>query len=193
VVMTPVFLGGEPIKATSGKYAGNHILQNEQDLGLSLMKSLSPSVQKAATLLDNKEENHNQAEANKDNLVLDYQGVSVTEFDELQKIKLVDLIKFFVGNLRDDQAKIRMTEIVSQLDQTWFSWVGGTADDSVFYYRIHSPLLLIEFDHQLPVGTTKFNTAGKPTRDHIHVVIRTPNGNDYGKDLLRQHLASHPH
>jgi hypothetical protein len=33
----------------------------------------------------------------------------------------------------------------------------------------------------------------KPTRDHIHVVIRTPNGNDYGKDLLRQHLEQQAH
>jgi hypothetical protein len=27
----------------------------------------------------------------------------------------------------------------------------------------------------------------------IHVIVRTPNGDDYGKDLLRQHLASRPH
>ena len=32
-----------------------------------------------------------------------------------------------------------------------------------------------------------------PYREHIHSVTRTPNGNDYGKDLLRQHYASHPH
>jgi hypothetical protein len=25
------------------------------------------------------------------------------------------------------------------------------------------------------------------------VVVRTPNGNDYGKDLLRQHYLQHPH
>jgi hypothetical protein len=24
-------------------------------------------------------------------------------------------------------------------------------------------------------------------------VMRTPNGNDYGKDLLRQHYLAHPH
>jgi hypothetical protein len=27
----------------------------------------------------------------------------------------------------------------------------------------------------------------QPTHQHIHTVVRTPNGNDYGKDLLRQH------
>ena len=32
-----------------------------------------------------------------------------------------------------------------------------------------------------------------PNPQHIHVVVRTPNGNDYGKDLLRQHHALHPH
>jgi len=32
-----------------------------------------------------------------------------------------------------------------------------------------------------------------PNREHIHAVVRTPNGNDYGKDLLRQHYAEHPH
>jgi hypothetical protein len=27
----------------------------------------------------------------------------------------------------------------------------------------------------------------EPSRNHIHTIVRTPNGNDYGKDLLRQH------
>ena len=35
---------------------------------------------------------------------------------------------------------------------TYFAWIGGTEPDSVFYYRIHSPVILIEFDHQPPVG-----------------------------------------
>jgi hypothetical protein len=30
-----------------------------------------------------------------------------------------------------------------------------------------------------------------PNRAHIHTVIRTPNGNDYGFDLLRQHYEAH--
>jgi hypothetical protein len=32
-----------------------------------------------------------------------------------------------------------------------------------------------------------------PYKEHIHAVVRTPNGNDYGKDLLRQHYERHPH
>jgi hypothetical protein len=32
-----------------------------------------------------------------------------------------------------------------------------------------------------------------PYKEHIHAVVRTPNGNDYGKDLLRQHYERHAH
>ena len=31
-------------------------------------------------------------------------------------------------------------------------WIGDTAPGGVFYYRIHSPVILIEFDHQRPVA-----------------------------------------
>ena len=86
-----------------------------------------------------------------------------------------------------------MDEIGQHIDETHFAWVGGDEDDAIFYYRVHSPVVLIEFDHQGPVGTLNKNPAGIPSRDHIHTIIRTPNGNDYGKDLLSQHLAAQPH
>ena len=87
-----------------------------------------------------------------------------------------------------------MEEVQRHLDHTLFAWIGGTEPTSVFYYRIQSPVILIEFDHQLPVGLR--HLASDPqvvNREHIHTVVRTPNGNDYGKDLLRQHYQQHPH
>jgi hypothetical protein len=191
--MTPVFLGGEPVKATTGKYAGNHILQEEQDRGLALMQALSEEQQALATLSPAKVHDDNQGEANQDNLVLAFEGVPVADFSVEQKSKLLDLIGLFVGNLREGHAEIRMQEITEKLEETRFSWVGEVSNDAVFYYRIHSPVVLIEFDHKFPKGMRRLNKARKPTRDHIHVVIRTPNGNDYGKDLLRQHLDRHAH
>ncbi len=193
VVMTPVFMGGEPVVATTGKYAGNAVLQTEQDQGLAFMRALDPAQQSAATLRRDKPANDIQAQADKDNLVLDYQGLKVAAVSAPLKAQLRALIALYVGNLRDDQARVRMAEVDAQLDDTWFAWAGGTSDTDVFYYRIHSPVVLIEFDHQRPVGTRTINPPDRPTRAHIHVVVRTPNGNDYGKDLLRQHLATHPH
>jgi hypothetical protein len=86
-----------------------------------------------------------------------------------------------------------MEEVTEHLEDTWFGWVGDDDADAVFYFRIHSPVILIEFDHQQPIGTLHLHDPELPTRAHIHTVIRTPNGNDYGKDLLNQHLSSHPH
>ena len=95
--------------------------------------------------------------------------------------------------LEHSQARVRMDEVRKHIDNTWFAWIGETKPDSVFYYRIHSPVILIEFDHQTPAGLRNINPPGKPNREHVHAVVRTPNGNDYGMDLLRQHYKDHPH
>ncbi len=189
VVMTPAFWGGEPVLTDSGKYAGNRILQEEQDEGLALMQSLNAQQQSRATLDPNKVRNNQIAAANQDNLTLDYEGIPGSALGSAQKLQLLNVIRAYVGALRDPHAEITMDEIGQHIDDTYFAWVGGAADDAIFYYRIHSPVILIEFDHQGPVGTLNKNAPGVPTRDHIHTVVRTPNGNDYGKDLLAQHLA----
>ena len=193
VVMTPAFWGGEPVVAQTGKYAGNAIMQPEQDLGLALMQSLNGSQQATATINRVKERNYPMAAANADNKIQDYEGISAADFSSAQKLALLDLIEAYVGNLRDPHAAVTMEEIGEHIDSTYFAWIGSAEDDSVFYYRVHSPVILIEFDHQNPVGTGMINTPGVPTRDHIHTIVRTPNGNDYGKDLLAQHLAAVPH
>ena len=32
-----------------------------------------------------------------------------------------------------------------------------------------------------------------PQRFHVHTIVRTPNGNDHGMDLLRLHYETAPH
>jgi hypothetical protein len=191
VVMTPSFFGTEPAVTRTGRYAGNVVLQDEQAAGLALMQSLDADQRKRATLDSRKTESDMKAGANSDNLVLDYAGVGVGTLSAQQQAQVLALIERFVGTMDEGHARVRMEEVAAHLDQTWFAWIGEVAEDAVFYYRIHSPVILIEFDHQAPIGSTSIHEPGKPTRDHIHTVIRTPNGNDYGKDLLGQHLASH--
>jgi hypothetical protein len=193
VVMTPVFMGGEPVVATTGMYSGNAVMQTAQDQGLAFMRALDPAAQQAARFRRDKPANDIQAQADSDNLVLDHRGVKASTLSAPLKAQLLALAGVYVGTLRDDHAAVRMREVAAHLDDTWFAWAGGTSDDAVFYYRIHSPVILIEFDHQVPIGTAKIYPRDRPTRAHIHTVVRTPNGNDYGKDLLRQHLAAHPH
>jgi len=194
VVMTPYFAGSEPVIATSGKYKGTEILQDEQNRGLKMLEALTEAQRKKAVLSFSKTGNNNLTEAFKDNVVLDYAGVRVSELSAAQKRQLMDLIDLYVSNMDDGHAKVKLSEVKQHLDNTWFAWIGGSGPDSVFYYRIYSPVILIEFDHQRPANLAGFATDPKqPTRQHIHVVVRTPNGNDYGKDLLREHYELHPH
>jgi len=126
--------------------------------------------------------------------VLDYAGVPASELQPAQQKQLLALIGEYVRNMDDGHAKVKMTELASHLNETRFAWIGSSEPDSVFYYRIHSPVILIEFDHQTPAGIRHLVKDPKaPIREHVHTVVRTPNGNDYGKDLLRQHYQKHPH
>ncbi|HVG17071.1 MAG TPA: DUF3500 domain-containing protein [Chitinophagaceae bacterium] len=189
VVMTPVFMGGEPIITTTGKYKGNTIFQDEQNIGLGFMQSLSAAQQKEAIISEDKGRNNIRAEAFSDNKTVDYQGLVTTKMSKEQKEKLLALTRQYISNMREGHAKIKMEDIKKHLDNTWFSWIGKKDKDAVFYYRIHSPVILIEFDHQGPIGIK--GPDREATRNHIHTIVRTPNGNDYGKDLLKQHIKEH--
>jgi hypothetical protein len=188
VVMTPTFMGSEPVRAESGKYAGTVVLQQEQDTGLALARSLTPDQRKLAVLSPEKTRNHARAQAFQDNLVLPYEGIRASDLSPEQRRLLLATIAAYVGHMREGHATLRMQEVERHLDETRFAWIGEISDDAVFYYRIHSPVVLIEFDHQLPVA---LEGPRVPGRRHIHSVVRTPNGNDYGKDLLRQHYEAH--
>ena len=190
VVMTPVFMGSEPVKAECGKFKGTEVLQSEQDKGLALMRSLSADQQASARIRKHKLGEDLLSPAYKDNLVMDFAGIRASEMNEAQKAQLLEVVADYVGNMKEGHAKVRMTEVRKHLNETYFGWIGGSEADAVFYYRIQSPVILIEFDHQRPIALARSNV---PTRQHIHTMVRTPNGNDYGKDLLRQHHLKHRH
>ena len=194
VVMAPLFIGSEPVKAPSGKYKGLEILQQEQSGGLEMLKVLSGAQRKQAILNFSKTGNNNLSEAFKDNVVIEYAGLRTNDLTGPARQRLRDLINLYISNMGEGHARVKMDEVDRHLDHTWFTWIGGMQPDSVFYYRVQSPVILIEFDHQRPANLSKFATDPmKPTQQHIHCVVRTPNGNDYGKDLLRRHYFAHPH
>jgi hypothetical protein len=191
VVMTPAFWGSEPVVARTGKYKGTAILQEEQEKGLAMINALPDPLRKKAIVEVSKTGNNNVAEAFRDNVVLNFAGVRGADLPQPQKDQLLALVALYVNNMDDGHARVKMDEVRRHLDDTYFAWIGKTDADAVFYYRVHSPVILIEFDHQKPIALG--DRGGPPSREHVHVLVRTPNGNDYGKDLLRQHYEQHPH
>jgi hypothetical protein len=159
-----------------------------------MIQGLTEAQRKQAVLNFSKTGNNNLTEAFKDNVVLDYAGLRGSGMESAARRRLRDLVQLYVSNMDEGHTRAKMNEVDRHLDNTFFSWIGGTEADSAFYYRVQSPVILIEFDHQRPANLAKFAAdPTKPTQQHIHCVVRTPNGNDYGKDLLRQHYLAHPH
>jgi hypothetical protein len=189
VVMTPTFLGSEPVHARSGRYAGTRVFKADEDQGLAAIRALSGD-QQAKAIIAPEPSGEVFTSAFRDNLELNYAGIRYDELSSPQHELLLGLIELHVGRMRPDHAHVRMQEVKRHLRDTHFCWMGGMDDDSVFYYRVQSPVIIIEFDHQRGIA---FRQYEKPYKDHIHVVVRTPNGNDYGKDLLRQHYEQSHH
>src|SRR4029453_308194 len=50
IVMTPMFMGSEPVAATEGPYAGTRVFQTEERQGLALMRALTPEQRQRAII-----------------------------------------------------------------------------------------------------------------------------------------------
>ena len=188
VVMTPMFMGSEPVAADTGPYAGTRVFQAEEEQGLTLIRALTPA-QREQTVVAKTLPGEAFTAAFRDNLVLRYEGIRFGELSSAQQRLLRALVETYLGRIRPGHDRIKMEEVERRMADMHFAWMGGFGEDSVFYYRLHSPVVLIEFDHQRGIVFD----GDEPSRDHIHTVIRTPNGNDYGRDLLRQHHERFDH
>ncbi len=188
LVLTPNFMGSEPVLARFGKHKGTRVFAAEEEQGYAVMRALSPEERQRATVGEDLPSDLLTAAFN-DNRRMEPAGIRFDELPAEGRERLEALLATYVGRIRPGHAEIRYAEVKRHLNETHFAWIGAFDDSSPFYYRILSPVILVEFDHQS--GIIYDNDT--PSRDHIHTVVRTSNGNDYGKDLLRQHYAEHDH
>lgn len=201
VVLTPTMLGAEPVYGDRAPYLDIHEFTAQERTGRELMDALSPEQRDEATLFRSIQSTdlppdrydfangRQQAHALRDNVVIPYEGIRAASLDGAQQSALLRIVEAHTAMLRPGDHERRLEEVRAHLDETRFAWMGGHGADDVFYYKVHSPVVLIEFDMHKGI----FLSNDEPERFHVHTVIRTPNGNDYGKDLLRQHLARRAH
>ena len=194
MVITPVFFGAEPNTIDEGPFRGTTVFQRRIEPARQLMQSLAPDLraraQIYARLVDpampegrvHPGDERHLAGAFQDNRIIPYEGVRVTEMDAVSRALVESIIAENTEYLPAGPAVARRREIREHYQDTWFSWIGGYGDDDPFYYRIQSPVVILELDHHCGV----FLSNTEPEKFHIHTVMRTPNGNDYGRELLRQ-------
>ena len=63
---------------------------------------------------------------------------------------------FGLRDRRPGHADVRYAEAKRHIGETQFAWIGPFDDASPFYYRILSPVILVEFDHQSVILYVKF-------------------------------------
>ena len=201
MVLTPCFFGAEPNYADTGPFAGIRLFEDEERAGLALMRSLSASQQEQAIVAHamvggdlppgrrHFADNLHLGGAFQDNRIVPYEGLRASALSARQRRDLIDLIAAYVAPLPPGPLAARLAEVERHLDDTHFCWIGDFTETSPFYYRIQSPVIFVEFDHHAGV----FLTNAEPAKFHVHTIVRTPNGNDYGIDLLRLHYRHAPH
>jgi len=195
VVMTPVFFGAEPNRIDTGPHAGADPFAVQERAGLGLVRSLSLEQAREAVLYKDKRDPQmppgrlhpadelHLAGAFQDNRLIPYEGVCASALTQQQQGQLVDLLASFLDYLPESSLQARLLACRAHLAETYFCWIGGTGDDDVFYYRVQSPVVLVEYDHHAGI----FLANDEPQKFHTHTVVRTPNGNDYGVEIRRLH------
>lgn len=188
VSIVPALIGTAPATID-----GTVVLENERGEAFALLDSLDENQKKKAIQKGRRGLKVGPGRSTDPFLNHDYSefvgiGLKASEMNDTQKGNLRNLIKTYVYNLETEFADVWMTDIDAGLDDTYFVWIGGTTPKDLIYYRVFNPAVWIEF-----------NNEGRGL-DHIHTIIRSPDGKDYGifalnhgPQTLFQHYASADH
>jgi hypothetical protein len=189
--LSPVFLGAEPDRIDEGPHAGDSLFAHRIDLGRAVLAALTDDQRAAAVVYEQMvdpamppgrvhpgDERH-LGGAFQDNRVIPVEGVAVAEMPRAAQDAVLALLEDFHVVLPAGPRAARMREISAHWAETSVSWIGGT---DVYYCRVQSPVVIAELDHHCGV----FLDYRTPQPFHVHTVLRTPHGNDYGRAWVRQ-------
>ncbi|MCH8072243.1 MAG: DUF3500 domain-containing protein, partial [Proteobacteria bacterium] len=176
VGFTPMFVGSNPATIDAGPYAGWMALPHEASRGIEFMQSLTAAQQNVAKIHDVVADDIFEGPGRRASLT-GFEGLQADELSVAQMRLLRALIAEYVGNVDFDSAEAQL-ELINEAgwDELWFSWRGPVDLHGEFYFRVHGPRLLIEYNRQNP--------------NHDHSVMRDPL-NDYGEDWLEHHYKEY--
>lgn len=174
---TPMFTGSQPLQIPSGIYAGWQVLPQDASRAGELLATLS-SDQQSVAILGTSAPGDVVAGPGRQASLSSLQGIAAGQLDDQQQRLLWLLVQEFVRNADFDAAEAQLALVQQSWADTHFAWQGPAPDPTArFYFRVHGPRILIEYDVQEPLS----NQGG-----HVHAITRDPT-NDYGMDWLGLH------
>lgn len=181
-----------------GASKGDELFHRENALALKLMQNLTPDQQRQAQKTDvihepekpgwNTVDQRHLTGASQDNRMIPYEGVAVSTLTLESQDLVVSVIEAFQELLPPEPLAHRLRLVRQHLSETYFTWTGKFGDNDPFYFRIQSPVVLIEMDHHTGI----YLTNKEPRKFHIHTIHRLPNGGDYGRQLIQEWRQAHP-
>ena len=180
VASSPMFLGTNPAETREGQFAGRQPLHEEENRARRLVQALSADQLRAAVI--NTVAPTDILTMNKNDITpLPDEGILYSALQPAQQEMLRQVIETYTETMEADVAAARMKVATSAgFDKLRFAWAGPIEKGQKHYYRIQGPTFLIEFDNTQNDG------------NHVHSVWRDFNG-DFGRDILREHLAAIAH
>jgi hypothetical protein len=180
VLFAPTFMGSHPAIVGDGPRKGLRVLRDEEDVGRELMAAFTDEQQKKVIFDVNAPREMITAES-RDANPLEPGGLPVSAMTPPQKRLVERLLDVYLGRMVPELARKRLDAVQQAgLEKITFGWAGGVNRGEPHYYRVQGPTFLIEYD----------NTQNNA--NHIHSVWRDF-GNDFGRDLLREHYKADPH
>ena len=178
---TPLFMGSNPAEVPSGPREGWRVLAAEEDLARNLL-ALLDDAQRTRAIISRRAPRDIITGADRAVRLEGFEGLPASAMTDVQKDALWSLIETYIGAVRGEWATARLFQLrETNPDSLFFAWAGGTAKGDGYYYRIHAPTLLIEYD----------NTQNDA--NHIHTVWRDPSGDWGDADPLSDHYARSRH
>jgi hypothetical protein len=174
---TPMFTGAQPLQIPSGVYAGWQVLPQDAARAGELLAALSPGQQRVAIIGETAPDDVLAGPGRQASLS-SFQGLPAGQLDTEQQRLLWLLVREFVCNADVDAAEAQLALVQQGWGDTHFAWQGPPPDPSTrFYFRVHGPRILIEYNVEEPIAS-----GG----GHVHGITRDPT-NDYGMDWLGLH------
>lgn len=148
VTCTPMFVGINPALTTSGPYAGQYLMFEENDFGNQLFNSLTPT-QKAKTLLGPHPTDADvMTQTGREPHLKDPRGLRYTEMNAQQQQLVQGIVKAWVENLTPTLAQEKLQAIWANKNKLIFTWLGSNNTNELHYYSLKTDRFIIEFSNR---------------------------------------------
>ncbi len=174
--MSPTFVGTEPAIFTVNG-VDYEVVRDMHLTGYSVFKSLDAGQQDLADAGSVPKDV--LTGPGKDGTIPDLIGISASEMNGAQKVRLLKAISEWVSIQPDENAKPRMKELEAEIDSIHFAWTGTDEVNRPAYMRIQGPTLIIEM---LSISRNVGGIA--EGAGHYHTIYRNPT-NEYGQRTER--------